>query len=204
MSVVENPVSLKGSLVNLRTISEDDLGLLYDWREDPESLYLWTSYRHIGAREETERELVEDIRSHWHLYFIIETAVEHKPVGFIYSYEHQLVDGHCTVTTFVDKEYRTRGYGVEAHALFLRYVFAFFNFRKVYGDFYEFNKLSLSVIAKSGYRLEGTFPEHRYFNGAWHTMRRFAFYRDDVSKILTFLSKLEKRNIGEKSRGEGR
>lgn len=190
-------------MVRLRTIRKDDIELICGWREDPESLYLWTSYRHIGTREESERELEEDIRTRWHLYFIIETAIGHEPVGFIYSYDHQLVDGHCTVTTFVDQKYRTRGYGAEAHALFLRYIFAFFDFRKVYGDFYEFNKASLSVIVKSGYRLEGTFPEHRYFNGAWHTMKRYAFYRDDVSKVLAFLSKLEKRSIGEKSLNEG-
>lgn len=82
----ENGVSLSGSLVRLRIIRREDLELLCSWREDPESLYLWTTYRHVGTREENEQEFEENIRTHWHLYFVIETVVGHKPVGFVYSY----------------------------------------------------------------------------------------------------------------------
>lgn len=193
LSVTENSLSLKGSMVNLRPVQRDDYSLLCNWRENPNSLYLWTSYRHIGTREESEQELENNLSVHWHLCFMIETVSDHKTVGFIYSYEVQLVDGNCIVTTFLDQKYRNKGYGAEAHALFLRYAFAFFNFRKIYSDVYAFNNASLSVLTRSGYRLEGTFPEHRYFDGAWHTMERFAFYREDVSKVLAFLAKLKKR-----------
>lgn len=196
-------MSLSGSLVNLRAVRRDDYELLCDWREDPESLYLWSSYRHIGTREENEQELERDLRTNWHLCFIIETAVEHKSIGFIYSYDAQLIDGRCIVTTFIDRKHRSNGYGVEAHALFLRYAFAYFDLRKIYSDVYDFNEKSLSVFAKSVYRLEGTFPEHRYFNGSWHTMKRFAFYREDIPKAQDFLDKLEKRRLVGKSPRKG-
>lgn len=203
MSVETQGVSLNGSLVNLRTVRRGDYDLLCNWREDTESMYLWTSYRHIGTRADNENELEENLRFHWHLCFIIETVERQKPIGFIYSYEAQLVDGNCVVTTLVDKEHRTRGYGVEAHALFLRYIFTYFGFRKIYSDVYDFNQSSNSILKKSRYQLEGTFPKHRYFGEAWHTMKRYAFYREDISKVVVFLDKLKRKKLGVKSAKKG-
>ena len=180
---------LKGHLVNLRAVEEKDLPLLLSWRNDLESLYLWSTYRHIDDESYGMEQIVIDLRRNRHVTFIIERKREKEPIGFIYSYEFSLSDRHCTVTTFISREYKSHGLGAEGHALFLNYLFSYYDLIKVYADIYENNTFSLNASLRGGYIVEGRFPRHRFHNGEWLTMLRLALYRENLDKVNKLINR---------------
>lgn len=178
--------------VRLRPIEEKDIPQLLAWRNDVSQLHLWSTYKHISAYPDAMNELIADLHRNWHITMAIERIRDCLLVGFIYSYEAQFVDGHCFVTTFVDEKYQRRGYGAIAHGLFLDYLFTFFGFNKIYTDICAFNEHSLKTAQDSGYTVEGRFPMHRFYNGAFHEMARFAFYRTQHQDLRQRLARMSK------------
>lgn len=187
-------VSLKSRSIQLRTIGQDDIGLLVDWRNDPSSLHLWSSRRALVTQPEAHEEAWQDLQKDKHVWLMAENT-RHQVVGMVYSYNAQFVDQHCFTTTCVANEYRSRGYGPEMQALFLNYLFTYFNFRKVYCEVYGYNELSRHTIETFGFVQEGHFPEHRYYDGGWHSLIRYAIYRGDLDRIRAFLAKRTPRSL---------
>jgi RimJ/RimL family protein N-acetyltransferase len=74
-------------------------------------------------------------------------------------------------------------------ALFIDYLFTYFSFRKIYLDVYEYNNASVDPVKNFSFQLEGVFGEHRYFDGKWHTMNRYALYRTEIDRVRQFLAR---------------
>lgn len=188
-------VSLEGRRVRLRPPHPEDFtpsSVLYTLRTDTRNLYLWSRRRTLPSpnafREEWERD--ESVR------LVIENS-KGEVLGFVFAYD--FMDKHCSIGVVIRPDRRTMGYGVEAMALFLRYLFAYYSLVKVYAVVYEFNKLSLSTVKKAGFRLEGTFSKHVEWNGRWWVAYQFAFYREDLPRLERFLARLnhhEAKNAG--------
>lgn len=188
---MEYSPSFVGGLVRLRPLKDSDLQTLLTWRNDPRSLFLWSTYRAILPDRESVEEFWADLRSDKHVLLVAENG-QSEIVGMVYSYNAQFVDGHCSVTTYVAEQFRDRGYGIEIFGLFLDYLFSYFDFRKVYLDVYSYNRSSSRPIEKYGFVEEGRFPEHRYHDGNWHEMIRFAVYRQQLPKIRATLARLSR------------
>lgn len=174
----------------LRPVRDSDLPLLIAWRNDPAQLHLWATYRHIGTETETVEEVLNELDHNRHITMVIERVRDDAVVGFIYSYDVQFVDGFCFITTFVDSRHRGKGYGAVAHGLFLDYLLTFFHFGKVYGDVYSYNPASLSALLNAGYKIEGRFPSHRFYNGKHYEMVRLAFYRAQHGELRRLMAKM--------------
>lgn len=172
----------------LRPIKSDDIGQIVDWHNDPESLHLWSTRRNILSTSEANDEAIRDLTVDKHVWLIAENAAG-TVIGMIFSYDVQFVDEHCFVTTYVADSFRQRGYGPDMLGLFLDYLFCYFNFRKIYFDAYEYNRASWHSMSNFGFKEEGRFPEHRYMDGRWHGLIRFAAYRNDIDKIRSYLAR---------------
>lgn len=94
---------------------------------------------------------------------------------------------------YIGNEFRDTGYGAVGLAVFISYLFKFFPLRKIYFEAFEYNGPSLSMLQNFGFVEEGRFKKHRFYNGGYHDVLRFALHRDCISKVELLLSKLEKR-----------
>ena len=119
--------------------------------------------------------------SYYHTLFVIEG--QGGPRGFVYSYDVSVNDRFGFLTAFVDVPYRGTGDGARAALLCLDHLFAVHDLRKVYCDVFDYNDASRRALESGGFRLEGTFPAHRYFRGAHHAMHRLAIYREDFNLL---------------------
>lgn len=184
-------VVLGGRFAHLRPIiGEEDLEIMFGWRNDLRTLDLWSTRRHLVSYPDFLEEFRHDIGSDRHIHLMITNKKE--TIGMIYSYGVQWVDGHCFITTYLDPTKTKRGYGAEAFALFVNYLFRYFNFHKIYIDVYEYNQLSKKTIESAGFVQEGLFKEHRYMDGVRHALIRYALYRDKLPEIRKFIDRLQR------------
>jgi len=174
--------------VLLRALREADLPYFVEWRNDPKSLMYWLSNRAIIDEPAAVEEFWQQLRGDKHV-LLVATRQNGEVIGTIYSYNAQFVDQNCFVTAYIDGEYRNRGYGAVMMAMFIDYLFSYFSFRKIYLDIYEHNTSSTSAVESYGLKLEGHFPEHRYFDGEWHAMNRYALYRTEIERVRQFLAR---------------
>jgi RimJ/RimL family protein N-acetyltransferase len=177
------PVRLSFRDLILAPVSRADIELLHGWEADPASLRLWTTRKDILSQEEFAQLFASRLRSYYHVFFMIH--ISGRPVGFIYSYEPNFLDGHAYVTAFVETVCRDRGIAARAGLLFAHYLFSYFSFRKLYCDVFEYNSRSLTALKGAGLSVEGVFRDHRFYGGRHWTMYRLALYREDFYRRFT-------------------
>ncbi|GIU73091.1 MAG: hypothetical protein KatS3mg004_0178 [Bryobacteraceae bacterium] len=172
-----SPVGLACRGLSLAPLCRTDLELLHQWEADPSSLHLWTMRKDILSQEEFVQALTARLRSYFHLFFMI--LHSGRRVGFIYSYEANLLDGYAFVTAFVEPGSRSKGIAARAALLFVHHLFTYYPFHKLYCDVFEYNRPSLDALLGAGLRIEGKFCRHRFLNGRHWTVYRLALYRDE-------------------------
>lgn len=175
--------AIKGSKIVLRPITESDYYILYSWRNDTESLYLWSHPRRLVSFPEYANSLEKSLHTDVNIWLVITEKDSEKPIGFVYSYDTKSWDGHTFLAMFISSEFRGKEYGLEAGALFVRYLMDYFPLKKIYADIFEFNPISQSFVTEYGFIEEGFFPSHRYYQGKYWGMRRLALYRESWEKI---------------------
>lgn len=184
--------TLETRRIILHPIEQKDLPLLHQWRNDPMFISLCSVRRTIISYEEFVDELKHDFSRDRHIQYIIELNGKEIPIGTIFSYSLNLIDGYVFITIYISEEYQNKGYGVEAVALFLKYLFGFFPLNKTYMETYGYNQQSISPLRNFGFQEEGRFKEHRFFSGARHDLIRFAVYRADLERISALIRRLTK------------
>lgn len=188
-------MDLHGRSVHLRHCNVTDILNLFQWRNSDEFREKCSVRRNRISLDDFEKELERDFQRDRHIQMMIVRKSDGKSIGTLYSYNYKKVDGYAFITIFLPKEYQANGYGAEAIALFLHYLFNEFLLFKIYMEVYEYNDGSISCIRGAGFSQEGCFSGHRLFGGVRYDLLRYAIYKErDLPKIETFLRRL-KRNI---------
>lgn len=180
---------MRTSRLVLRPVEDRDLVCLHQWRNSDDFIALCTVRRVPVSTEEFAEELRADFRRDRHVQLIIELADRQPPIGTVFSYNLNLVDGHVFVSIFLDARHRNHGYGAEALAAFMAYLFESFPLVKIYFEVYEYNQPSLGALSGAGFSEEGRFRQHRFSHGQRFDMVRFAAYRDSLKRIRHILDR---------------
>lgn len=185
--ILEPVTSLElGDLV-LRPLDEDkDMDLLFQWRNDLNYLALWMPQRYPVSKEEFKAEFERFQRTIEHIRLII--VKNGETAGTIYSYNCNLIHGWVYIATYLRPEFRKKGIGPKAWALFVEYLFNNFPFRKVYCEVYGFNKLSLSTLKSGNLEVQAQFPEHIFWQGSYYDMYIMALTRENLDIVKSRLS----------------
>jgi RimJ/RimL family protein N-acetyltransferase len=181
-------VRLSGRWAELRAPRQGDLECIYRWRSDAESLYLWSALRKIPSYEEFLEEFSQLVRTT--NYFVIESKALNCPIGFVYGYNASPVDGFAFIAQFTEPRFRRKRVAVEATLLFIRYMFTYFNLRKLYADVYEFNELAYRSLQNGGFQEQSVTPDHVWYGGHYWGLRRLAMYRADWEKLISRMARL--------------
>lgn len=178
-----NEITLVGRAVRLRALGGKDLEKLFEWRNDLGSLYLFNNDKVPVTFEIFREQLNREYPGKIHVLLMIELIRTGEAIGFVTSHDVQFVDGYAFVGTFIDQKFRSVGYGAEASALFLDYLFTYFSFRKIYTDVYVYNDNSQGCLMGAGFVEEGRFKDHRFYDGGYHDLVRYAIYRDRLEVV---------------------
>lgn len=184
------PIVLHGRRIELRAIEDVDIPVLCEWRNSERFMDLCSTRRNSVTIQEFRDELQRDFSRDRHVQMLI--CKGEIPIGTIYSYNFNQTDGYVFVTTFLTESCGKKGYGAEAFAVFMFYLFHEFGLHKIYTEAYSYNNESLSAMKNAGLVEEGRFCEHRLFNGNRYDLIRLAFFRSRLDELKKFVERLTK------------
>ncbi len=171
------PPNLSTKGFSLVPLSKEYISSLHSWESDCSSLYLWSIRKGIFSEQEFSEYLAHRIKNNLHIFLIVLNQ-QREPIGFVYSYDANLVDGFVFATMYLEPASRGISLGAKVGMVFSDYLFAYFPLRKIYCEVYEYNLKSKSALEHAGFELEGAFKAHRFFRGKFHTLYRYALYRE--------------------------
>lgn len=167
---------ITGPRVRLRAIEQDDIPVLVKWRNDPD-VYLHF-FEHEPLSEMMQRRWVERLidkgdEKMW----LVETVAAAELIGTIGLVHTDWRNRKAEWGRFLiyPSDYRRKGYGAEALALLLQYVFDHMNLNRLYCEVFADNGPAIALYRKFEFREEGTFRQHIF---------RCGHYRDVLCMSL--------------------
>jgi len=148
----------------------NDLHVLFKYMTDLESQSLISEQFQINTIQMFDRWLSSRFEMGvYHDFFMIET-VGGKTIGFTFSYDFSLANGHCKYTLCLFNEYQGTGLGASAAIQMMNYLFKAYSLKQIYISVYEYNKESLRMNVRGGFEEVGVFPGYRFYAGEYHNL----------------------------------
>lgn len=169
--------SLHGRHVYLRPVTPGD----YPWLQQAElSSELAMRWRFRGSTPSPEQ-WTQVIWAGALAQFLVIEGRSDEPAGIVDLYRANFQQGHAALgaARFSDGKSPVMILGI---ALFLRYVFACWNFRKIYMELPEYNYSQFASGLGRMFEIEGRLREHNYFDGELWDELVLAIYRDGWAK----------------------
>jgi RimJ/RimL family protein N-acetyltransferase len=174
---------LKGKNVLLRPIKRSDISYFLKWFNDPEVLQYLTLY--LPMTEMSEEKFIEELgttRARSDALFVIEVieGASTKPIGNCGLHQIDSKDRNANFGIIIgEKDYWSKGYGVEATRLVINYGFQQLNLHRIYSNAVAFNERSIKLHKKVGFREEGRLRQAMFKNGQYHDLLQFGILREE-------------------------
>ncbi len=188
---------LKGKNVLLRPVKMSDLPMLLKWFNDPEITQYLLIY--LPIMEIGERKWIEDlntIKAASDLVFIIE-AIEKSgnvPIGDCGLHHINQKDQNAELGIAIgEKKYWSKGFGTEAARLLIDYGFNQLNLNRIYAGAIEYNKKSIGMQKKVGFKREGCQRKAIFKNGRFWNLFISGMLRNEWKKENYCLFKINKK-----------
>jgi RimJ/RimL family protein N-acetyltransferase len=182
-----NPQTLlHGARIHLMALTQDDLPVIAVWYQDAEFMRLLDATPAHPKTVESLRTWLDDAQKASDGYlFGIRLLSDDTLIGFIE------VDGilwtHGTAWFSIAigvREYREQGYGTEAARLALAFAFQEFNMHRVQATVFSYNRRSMTMFERLGFRREGAFREFLHRDGERYDMLLYGILRREFERPL--------------------
>ncbi len=164
---------------------ERDLNFIYE-NMLSEDLYLFSSVIVLNTKKDFAEWLNVRLHNEFHDFYMVD--LDGSSIGFVYNYDFSLINGHCKIVTYINKEKRSTGAGGIASVIFIKKLFEAYPIHKIYTTVYDYNEQSISSNLKAGFKKEGYLNEFRYYKGSYHglyilSMTRRTFF-ETLGKVI--------------------
>ncbi len=105
-------------------------------------------------------------------------------IGHVIAYSADLRNRFAWLASIVAPPFMGKGVMMEATGLFIGYLFANWELRKIYIEATSFAFQSYASGEDKLFRHEGLLRGHHYHNGSWYDQHILAIYREDAEKWL--------------------
>jgi len=162
-------------MIKLRAVRKEDLELMLQWRSESPS-GLRTGYRPLTLlnQEEFFKKLSFDKDM-----LVFTACADEEPVGYVQLYPIDWKNRKAEVGIIIGRKHQGKGLGEEALRLIVDYGFRMLGMNKLYAEIYEYNKQSIKLFEKTGFKLEGKLREHHYWNGKFHASLIYSILRSE-------------------------
>jgi UDP-4-amino-4,6-dideoxy-N-acetyl-beta-L-altrosamine N-acetyltransferase len=171
----------------LRTIQDNELGLMLSWRNAPA----------VRANMYTRHEITEDEHRAWwsrtcqrtdQLYFMYEH--ETQPQGIVGITAIDMANSNCSWAFYASPQ-APKGTGSRMEYLALEYVFGSLELHKLYCEVLAFNIPVIKLHQKFGFVVEGVLRQHHQVDGEFIDIHRLGLIQAEwASKRMEILNKL--------------
>lgn len=173
--------SLRGHRVSLQPVRAQDYEMLRMLELSEDLVPIW---RHQGATPSPER-WVESLWTGVLAQFIVVDIARKHPLGIVNVYSADFRHGHAYIAASKFDLQRRSTLFLEGFALFVDYVFAVWNFRKLYMETSERNIGQFASAIGPILCEEGRLREHLFFDGRYWDVLHLALYRNTWDEIRT-------------------
>lgn len=112
-------------------------------------------------------------------FFLIIENEEGIAIGNINSHSASRRNGTFEYGVAIRRAYRKKGYAKEAISILLNFYFSELGFIKANSKVYGFNKNSIELQKKLGFKQEGQIRKSHYANGEYHDIYCFGITKDE-------------------------
>lgn len=170
--------------VYLRALEIDDYLLINKWRNDPEvTKYLTGNVFLVSSEREKksiENKIFDDNRN---IYFAICESEYNKLIGYssINNIDTRNLKAEWGGTIIGDKDYLGRGFGKEASALMLSFIFDQYPINKCYAYCLKEHPVTAKLFASLGFQKDGIMRKDVFKNGEFKDVLVFSILRDEIN-----------------------
>jgi RimJ/RimL family protein N-acetyltransferase len=158
-----------GNLAIRRYNRAHDCALLDRWMTDKTGRYFLLS--RTTAQPLELHELLDSDRS---ILGVI-TGVDGLPIGLMAFLDHDRMQRKAELRKLIgDVQYRGKGYGKEATALWVRYGISSLGLKKIYLNTLETDLRNIRLNEELGFKVEGILRNECWFDGEYHDILRMA------------------------------
>lgn len=176
---MDGPPSLQGRDVFLRPVVPEDYRFLHSVELGSE---LGPRWRFRGATPSPEQ-WGQVTWSSTLAQFLVVGRQSTKPLGIAAAHQANFQDGYAYMSAAGFEPSRRSPAMMIGLAIFLNYVFACWNLRKLYMEVPEYNYARFASVAERYGQLEGRLRDHLYFNGRYWDQLTLAVYRDNWQRV---------------------
>jgi RimJ/RimL family protein N-acetyltransferase len=159
----------EGRLVRLRGIEPEDWETFFAWNQDSESERHMYFIPFPTSKEEVRQWVAKQAlqRGEDDRFFFVIEALAREIVGSISTSSCDRRNGTFSYGLGVLAAHRGKGYGSEAVALLLNYLFRELRYQKAVAHVYSFNEPSIRLHERLGFVREGQLRRMIYTNGRY-------------------------------------
>ena len=171
---------LKSEKVILRPFAIEDLDQINLWRGDKD-LRLMSLMHPYPVSMEQDRDWLEYVTkdiSNKNIYLAAERNKDKEMIGYFQLRDINLIHKHAFLGIIIgNTSDRGKGYGKEMMKLGLDYGFKMLGLEKISLEVLETNERAIKLYETIGFKQEGKFNNHFFFDGQWHHVVRMAKFK---------------------------
>ena len=161
---------LKGNIIGLRAIENEDLISLLKWRNNPEYRQYFREYRELNL--EQQKKWFENIvqKNTNTIMFSIINLKSSQLLGTCGLCRINWIHKNADFSIYIGKEnkYIDSTFAPDAAKTLIKYGFNELGMHKLWAEIYDFDKKKKQLLNSLGFQLEGTHKETYWYNGKWH------------------------------------
>jgi RimJ/RimL family protein N-acetyltransferase len=146
---------------------------LYELSLSADTTHRWRFHGETPSPETFASRLSETVLTQ----FVAEELDPPRRFGLVAAYAADSRDGYAYLAVLFDPEHRSRGWPIEACALFINYLFAMLPLRKLYLEGVDFNIDQYASALRSLLVEEARLKSHVYYAGRFADLVTLALYR---------------------------
>ncbi len=172
---------LKGKNINIRPMSHEDVDIFYKWQTTQEHMGPF-----MGAQLHYKENFAEGIKKMFQDHNAFITIIEDKegkPIGVLnYNLVRQGLCGIEIGMLIAEEDYRGKGIGKEALAMFVDYLFTSKPYYRILYETRVDNIAMKNIGEKLGFKVEGVMKGYMYDQGSYRDYYLLAITREDWLK----------------------
>ncbi len=165
---------LKGKIISLRRVKQDDLKFLRDWRNTPSIWENNTQFILLNLKQQNSWfKKINDNISKERMFTVIDG--KQNPIGIcgLVQIDEDNRNGKVAIIIGNTKNH-SKGIGTESLNLLLEYGFKELKIHRIDAEVIEYNKKSLNFFKKLGFKQEAVMRDYIFRNGKWWNLFIFS------------------------------
>ena len=164
---------IKGSNINLRSVSRNDLALIRDLRNYAEVRS--NSFQYFLLNMTDQKKWFDRISRQGadRIMFVI-TNKKMLPVGVCGLINLDFENKSGEIAIMLDEKNRKKNFGSESLRLLVKYGFEQLRLHRIVAEVFEFNDASIRLFEKMHFRHEVTYTDKLWQDGRWYNTRGYS------------------------------